>query len=209
MSDVFRFHQTRSPLKTSVRQALALGISTHPEPAGAAETVPLPFAATLASPAALSLLSQAWSRGPAKGASLYDTLSGARAGGDLDGFVAAAGTYLEGRGALKLSDLDPVAQAAYALFERMGARIERRPVDEFLARMEAKDAGLDGYLAGAIADDLGRLNDTILALEALRLHGADRDFSHVQALKSLYGLIIAHDLRGPTTCAAATATAGA
>lgn len=194
MSDVFRFHQTRSPLKAPVQRAVALGISTHPGLA-ADETAKLPMLSALVSPATLKLLDPAPPARGGKGESLYDALSAAHAADDLDGFLAAAMDFHRSQAVLKLSDLNPTSQAAYVLFDRMGARIERRPVDDFLSRMEAKDASLKAYLSDGLASDLGRLNDTILALEALRLHGAQQGLSHIQALKSLYGVAIAHDLR--------------
>jgi hypothetical protein len=200
MSDVFRFHQSRSPLKAPVRQVVSLNISTHASQGGVTGPTRavdnLPWLSTVMSAAALKLLTPKPPSGAGKGGgSLHDALRAAHDAGDLDRFIAAASDFHRTQSVLTLSGLHPISQAAYALFDGMGASIERPRVNDLFARLEAEDTAFSAYLRNGLAADLARLNDTMLALEALRLHGGQQALSHTLALKSLYSLAIAHDLR--------------
>lgn len=194
MSDVFRFFQSRQPQKAAVQQVVSLGISTHVAvPVGSTQQGMLPFLLPLTG--AASVLAPSGGTGTARlAASFYDTLRAAYDTGDINQFIRVASDFFLTSAIRKLSDLHPISQAAYALFDGMGTIIQRPPVDSFFAQYADED--VIAYLRRDLAGEVGRVNDTILALEALRLHGAQHDLSHTRLLKTLYGVAMAHALRG-------------
>lgn len=184
MPDVFRFFHIRLPQKTTVNQIVARGISTHPTATG---TLDLPFLLAMTG-ATIPPLSAARTS-----PSFHDSLRAAYDSGDPDQFIRAASAFFLASAIRKLSDLHPISQAAYMLFEGMGPVIQKPPVERWFAQQS--EADLAAYLQRDLAAEIGRVDDTILALEALRLHGAQQDLSHTRLLKSLYAIAMVHALR--------------
>ena len=199
MSDVFRFFQIRQPQKAAVSQVVSLGISTHvaipvgPGLSATQQAMNLPFLLGLTG--AASVLSPSGGTSTAKPAApFYDRLRAAYDTGDVNQFIRVASDFFLTSAVHKLSDLLPISQAAYALFDGMGTIIQKPLIDNFFARYGVED--LNAYLQRDLVNEVGRVNDTILALEALRLHGMQRELSHTRLLKALYAVAIAYALRG-------------
>jgi hypothetical protein len=195
MSDVFRFFQTRAPNEAPVQQVVARGISTHATAlagsvgsSGQALSPPFLLAMTGVTIAASS------SGGTGMlAATFYDRLWAAHEARDINQFIQVASNFYLTSAIRKLSDLLPISRAAYALFAGMGPIMQKAAVDNFFAQYT--DAVMLAYLQNDLAGELQRVNDTVLALEALRLHGSHRNLNHTRLLKALYGLAMAHALR--------------
>jgi hypothetical protein len=198
MSDVFRFFQIRQPHKAAVQQIVSRGIPTHvaaPVAAGlspAQQATNPPFLLRLTGATGALGLSRGTSTGEPP-ASFYDTLRAAYDTGDINQFIRVASNFYLTSAVRKLSDLHPISQAAYALFDGMGTIIQKPLVDRFFAQYPVED--VIAYLYRNLANEVGRVNDTILALEALRLHGMQRDLSHTRLLKTVYAVYVAYALR--------------
>jgi hypothetical protein len=197
MADVFRFFRQRPPRGAALQSVVARGIFTH----GAALAVgttgmshpatDLPFVAALTGTVLASAPSV--STGTAQAASFSETLRAAYEASDLDRFIQVAADFYRTSAIASLSDLHPVARAAYLLFDGMGPIIRKVPIDRALSQLGP--AQVVDYLQQRLASDVARVNDLILAMEALRLHGSHRGVIPTRLLKALYGLAMAHHLR--------------
>ena len=198
MPDVFRFFQIRAPRKAPVEQVVSHGISTHA--AALAGSVGSSAQQAINPPFLLAMTGATIATGQSSGsvtakasAAFYDTLRAAYDAHDIDQFIRVASDFYLTSAIRNLSDLHPISQAAYVLFDGMGPIVQRPPVDRFFTQYA--DADMVAYMWRDLPGELKRVGDTILALEALRLHGSQRQLVHTRLLKALYGLAMAHALR--------------
>ncbi len=171
MSDIFRFYRVRSPQKAAIEHILANGISTHPEflnlvdASGARVSGPPSFLGI----AGLTIENER-SAGTdrldasASGASLYDRLHAAYLAQDFDAFIRSATDFYESGAVHTLSDLLPISQQAYSVFNGMGTLI--------------KTATLQRFLTGHLANDL----------IAHELHAGDKEQWGVAGIERLFRL---------------------
>jgi hypothetical protein len=125
-------------------------------------------------------------------AHFYDDLRAAYEARSIDQFIGVASDYYLNSAVRNISDVHPIGQAAYALFEGMGPIMQKAALNRFFA--QHAESHVAAYLRNELFGEVGRVNDTILAMEALRLHGAHDGLAPTRLLKSLYGLAIAHKL---------------
>jgi hypothetical protein len=197
MPDVFRFFQIRPPQKAPVQQIVSRGISTHV--AALAGTVGGSAQQGINPPFLLAMAGATIATGQPNGtgtarpiAPFHDALRAAYEAHDVDQFIRVASDYYLNSAIRKLSDVHPVGQAAYALFEGMGPIMQKVAVNRFFAQHTESD--VITYLRNDFFGEVGRVNDTILAMEALRLHGSHDGLAPTRLLKALYGLYLAHAL---------------
>lgn len=200
MSDLLRFYRVRPPQKAAVRQVLSRGISTHQTTGpnvvtSAGPRAPRqPFLLHLAAPEVELELSTGadQSKGAAVTTSFHDRLHAAYQAQDVDRFIRVASDFYQNEAVRDASNLQRISQEAYSLFERMGSIPQRAAVQHFLERYSG--GALENYVQRESQLELRRVGDTILALEALRMHGAQTGLAHTLLLKSLHGVRLAHAL---------------
>lgn len=194
MSDVFRFFQIRPPLKTAVRETVARGVATRPVLSVASASSSM--RSGMGHPLLLALsgtpLAPTQSGGSAASA-FYNDLRAAYDAQDIDGFIRVASNHYLNSAIRTLSDVSPLGRDAYTLFEEMGPLIEKAAVDQFISQHAQPD--IVTYLQQDASGEVERAKDTILSMEALRLHGSHQGVMPTRLLKALYGLTIAHELR--------------
>ncbi|TMJ04918.1 MAG: hypothetical protein E6G97_05320 [Alphaproteobacteria bacterium] len=197
MSDLFHSFRVRKPGGAPVAQIVGRGISTHPAGTtalSAQQVIQALLPPSITASGNVAVLSNAGTAATARvGAGFHDALRAAYDTRDLMQFSRIAGTFYTAYAIRKLSDLKPIARAAYTLFKTMGRSIDKTLIDRFFAQQG--EAAIAAYVGQGLADDLDRTADSILAAEALGLHATQRDISLTQLLRSLCALQIAHALR--------------